>query len=140
MKRLALLACLALGVIGVPNFAQAATHTYRGTVLVGDPFEGASAIYSEAFGACVDDSLGGVDGDMVKLDPADAGRPATLKATTGATGLEDFDANFFDAECNLIGDGWFNDGDEAGTIPVGAAYVDVYLFVGADAQYTLSVS
>jgi hypothetical protein len=140
MKRFALLACLALGVIGAPNFAHAAIHTYTGTVLIGDPIEGVSAIYSEAIGLCADDSLEGVDGDMVKIDPADAGRPATLKATAGATGLEDFDANFFDAECNLIGDGWFNDGDEAGNIPEGAEYVDVYLFLGAQAEFTLAVS
>lgn len=153
MKRFILLAAAALTAFAMVPAQADDGFSVTGTVLVGNPvtraYGGASEMVSPCNGSIDPDVPAGtgqgVDGYWIQLPEGSAGLEATLVTLTEGA---DFDAWFYDEGCTLM-TGAANytmattdpvpNGDEAGAIPEGAAFVAVDLYVGANASFTFTI-
>lgn len=140
MKRIAA-AAVFLATIAASSFSHASTiQEYTGHVHVGALDLGASEFSNVILEGCTDEGTAdGVDGFMIKLDDADLGRPFTL-TTTGASGQEDADLNFWDEACANLGETFDAEGPEAGTVPATARFASVVLFTGVEADVSMKVT
>lgn len=141
MKRFALVACV-LAAVCMPSLAHADGNTLTGNILLGNPASGPLIGASDFVAACDTTSpVQGIDG--VVFDISDrAGQTATLTADSGPTGQNDVDAYFYGADCfpvgsvNMAANG--PDEIETGKVPADAVYLQVDLFTGANADFTVT--
>jgi hypothetical protein len=140
MKRI-LLALAVFAAMGGTAHAEHGTADFvrDGHVLIGDN-AGYVAIATEAAIGCEPDApWQGIDSVLVELPAGSAGHTARLDWAADA--ITDFDVYFLDAECQLLSDESMVTGDapEVGIVPEGAVWAEVDLFLGADADFTLTV-
>ena len=139
MKRFAVGAIL-LATIAAPTFSRAETQTYTRHIAVGTFGAVVSDLSNGVVDGCKDPgTLDGVDGAYVRLDDADLGKAFTL-TYQGATGEEDADLYFWDETCLISAGSFEEEGPEAGTVPPNARWASLYLYQGANADVTLSVT
>ncbi len=84
----------------------------------------------------------GLDGYVIELPAEFRLGTASLQVTgADATGFYDMDAYFYDAGCSLMqGVSLLEGSDPAGSVPPGATWVVVDLFVGAEATFDLKAT
>jgi hypothetical protein len=140
MKRLVLAACVLA--ICVPSLAHADDNTLTGNILVGDPVSGEIFGVSDIVASCDTTSPAqGIDGVVYDISDR-AGQTVTLTAPSGPTGQNDVDAYFYGADClpvgteNMAANG--PDEIETGKVPADAVYLQVDLFTGANADFTVT--
>ena len=143
-----ILAILASSIVAsflIAPAASAATivdFTQDGALLLGTTVLGIGAI--SAAGASSNDFHGhdGVSFVEFALPAGLDGNAFALSATGGGDGVfgsPDFDLQFYDASGDVVAES-FEIGDEAGSVPSGAASVGVFLFDGSDATFRFQVT
>jgi hypothetical protein len=117
--------------------ARAATTWH---IDVGNPESGDTGGVTEIYDACdPSGATNGVDGQWFTATP---GTTVAVRLAAGTTPVDDLDAYFYDADCNLLAyDAMVTDSaNETGVAPAGAAFMIVDLYTGANVSYTVTVS